>query len=165
VILQYQEFKIRPWQARDRRLAAALIEQVLAEYGLSWEPDGADRDVLEVEIDYLQCGGAFWVVERQTQAAEDQIVGTAAYQPTSRAPQAVEIRKMYLLPEVRGQGLGSFLLQALEQTIAQQGYREIWVETASVLKEAVLLYERRGYQPATGVETLRCDRVYRKLLI
>jgi putative acetyltransferase len=148
----------------DCMFAAALIEQVLAEYGLGWEPDGADRDVLEVETHYLQVGGAFWVVERQTQTAEDQIVGTAAYYSTPRAPLAVEIRKMYLLPEVRGRGLGGFLLQALEKTIAQQGYREIWVETAAVLKEAVLLYERSGYLPATGVETARCDRVYRKLL-
>jgi putative acetyltransferase len=165
VIFQYQDFRIRPWQARDRLAAATVIQQVLAEYGLNWEPDGADRDVLEVETDYVQVGGAFWVVEYQAQTAEDQIVGTAAYYPTLRAPLAVEIRKMYLLPKVRGRGLGSFLLQALENTIAQQGHREIWVETASVLKEAVLLYERKGYQPATGVETLRCDQVYRKVLV
>ena len=164
MILQYQNFWIRPWQVRDRFAAAAVIQQVLAEYGLNWEPGGADRDVLEVETHYLQCGGAFWVVEDSAQRENTRIVGTAAYYPTSRAYKAVEIRKMYLLPEVRGQGLGRFLLQALENTIAQQGYQEVWVETASILKEAVLLYERNGYQPATGVETARCDRVYRKIL-
>jgi putative acetyltransferase len=31
-----------------------------------------------------------------------------------------------------------------------------------VLAEAVKLYESNGYQPATGVETTRCDRVYKK---
>lgn len=164
-MVQYQEFRIRPWQSKDRLAVATVIQQVLAEYGLSWEPDGADQDVLKVETDYLQVGGAFWVIERRTQTVENQIVGTAAYYPTPRAPLAVEIRKMYLLPEVRGRGLGRFLLQALEQTIAQQGYQEVWVETASILKEAVLLYERNGYQPATGVETDRCDRVYRKVLV
>lgn len=145
-------------------IAAAIIEKILAEYGLDWEPEGADRDILDVETHYLQRGGAFWVVERQAQNGDSQIVGTAAYYPTPRGVRAVEIRKMYLLSEARGQGLGSFLLQALENTIAEQGYQEIWVETATVLKEAILLYERRGYQPATGVETARCDRVYRKEL-
>ena len=136
-----------------------IIGLVLAEYGLGWEPEGADRDVLAVEEYYLDRGGEFWVVEDR-----GQIVGTAAYYPIERSDRAVEIRKMYLLPRARGQGLGTYLLQSLEQTIAAAGYREIWVETATILQAAVILYERHHYQPATGVETARCDRVYRKAL-
>ncbi|MEA5472566.1 GNAT family N-acetyltransferase, partial [Spirulina sp. 06S082] len=75
---------------------------------------------------------------------------------------AVELRKMYLLPEVRGQGLGHFLLQQLEMAIAARGFQEIWLETATILKEAVKLYESYGYQISTGVETQRCDRLYIK---
>ena len=155
----YQDFWIRDWEPRDRTSAAEVIGTVLAEYGLHWEPTGADRDVLEVEAAYQKVGGEFWVVERQ-----GKIVGTAAYYPVHRGPGAVEIRKMYLLPEVRGQGLGRYLLQELEQAIAARSFQTIWIETASVLKEAVQLYESSGYQPATGVETKRCDRVYVKLL-
>jgi putative acetyltransferase len=62
----------------------------------------------------------------------------------------------------RGKGLGRYLLQQLEQAIANQGFQTIWIETDSVLKEAVKLYESRGYQPTAGVETQRCDRVYVK---
>jgi putative acetyltransferase len=69
---------------------------------------------------------------------------------------------MYLLPSVRGSGIGKFLLQQLEAAIAAKGFQTIWVETASVLTEAVKLYEKYGYQPATDVETPRCDRVYVK---
>jgi putative acetyltransferase len=58
--------------------------------------------------------------------------------------------------------LGRFLLTQLENAIAQQGFSQIWVETSSLLKEAVILYERSGYQPGSGVETKRCDRVYFK---
>jgi putative acetyltransferase len=71
---------------------------------------------------------------------------------------------MYLSPPLRGQGLGKYLLQQLEKAIADRGFQEIWIETASVLKEGVKLYESSGYQPATGVETKRCDRVYVKLI-
>jgi putative acetyltransferase len=159
-VFRYDSFAIRPWQPKDRASAAAVIEQILAEYGLCWQPEGADQDVLRVETHYLERGGAFWVIERRS-----QMVGTAGYYPTARGEKAVELRKMYLLPEARGQGLGTFLLGALEQAIAQQGYQEIWLETASVLKEAVLLYEKQGYQSATGVETPRCDRIYRKSLM
>lgn len=156
----YRNYLIRDWQPGDRQAAAQVISSVLAEYGLTWEPEGADRDVLEVESAYLQTGGEFWVIE-----GDRQLVGTAAYHPISKGEKAVEIRKMYLLPSVRGQGLGSFLLQTLESRIQAQGYQQIWVETASVLQQAIWLYERRGYARATGVETPRCDRLYIKTLL
>lgn len=155
----YRHFLIRDWQPGDRTRAAELIRSVLEEYGLGCEPEGADQDVLQVEEAYWATGGEFWVVE-----AEGRIVGTAGYYPISRGENAVEIRKMYLLPDVRGQGLGRYLLQALEQAIATRGFSQIWIETASVLAEAVKLYESSGYQPGSGVETERCDRVYVKSL-
>jgi putative acetyltransferase len=153
----YKTFQIRDWRPGDRQLAANLIRDVLTEYGLGSEPNGADQDVLQVETAYWATGGEFWVVEQA-----GKLVGTAGYYPVSRGENAVEIRKMYLHPSVRGQGLGKFLLMELERAIACKGYTQIWIETASVLKEAVLLYERSGYQPASGVETARCDRVYAK---
>ncbi len=151
----FKSFLIRDWQSADRESAATLIGQVLTEYGLGWEPEGADRDVVQVETYYQE--GEFWVVEQA-----GTIVGTAAYLPIERGNQAVEIRKMYLLPVARGQGLGRFLLGQLEAAIAAQDYKEIWLETATVLKAAVRLYETSDYLPATGVETTRCDRVYKK---
>lgn len=154
---QYREFLIRDWAPADRQPIANLISRVLAEYGLNWDPTNSDRDVLEVETCYQQADGAFWVVE-----TAGRLVGSAGYYPITRGDRAVEIRKMYLLPEVRGLGLGRYLLQALEAAIAAQNFAEIWIETSSLLVEAVQLYESSGYQPASGVETPRCDRVYVK---
>ena len=156
---KHLDFLVRSWETRDRAEAFHLIKDVLAEYGLKCEPYGADRDVYDVELHYQKKGGEFWVVER-----EDQIVGTAAYYPIERGNNAVEIRKMYILPAARGQGLGKFLLQELESKIIARGFDEIWIETASVLKKAVKMYENNGYMPTTGVETQRCDRVYKKVI-
>lgn len=152
-------FLIRDWQPTDRATAAELIRSVLAEYGLTCEPEQADQDVWHVEEAYWKTGGEFWVVEH-----DGQLVGTGGYYPIKRGDRAVEVRKMYLLPAVRRQGLGRFLLHTLETAIAQRGYQQIWVETATVLKEAVRLYETNGYQMGNGVETARCDRVYFKCL-
>jgi putative acetyltransferase len=153
----YGEFLIRSWTAGDRFGAVEVIREVLVEYGLFWEPTGADRDVVEVERFYVEAGGEFWVIE-----GEGQVVGTGAYYPVERGEKAVEIRKMYFLPQIRGQGLGRYLLEQLEVAIAKRGFEQVWIETASVLAEAVKLYERSGYLPATGVETERCDRIYVK---
>lgn len=153
----YQNYLIRDWQDKDRLAAVSVIEQVLAEYGLPWQPEEADQDLIEIEKHYLEKKGEFWVVETQ-----DKIIGTAAYYPISRGLNSVEIRKIYLLPDVRRKGLGQYLLEQLEITIEEKGFQEIWIETASVLKEAVQLYEKNGYLPSSGVETKRCDRVYVK---
>ncbi len=164
---RYQSYLIRSWQPGDRLAAARVIELALAEHGLGWEPDGADRDVLEVESYYLDRGGEFWVIED-----DGKIVGTSAYYPcleisaaaVNLGEKAVEIRKMYLQANTRGKGLGKYLLQELERTIGDRGYREIRIETASVLTAAVKLYEASGYKPILEVETSRCDRAYIKQL-
>jgi len=158
----YKDFLIRDWVQGDRTSAANVIKTVLEEYGLGWEADAngcgcADQDAVDVEKHYLETGGEFWVVER-----DGGIVGTGGYHPIERGKNAVEIRKMYLLPAARGHGLGRHLLSQLEQSAANNGFAQVWVETASALKEAVRLYERNGYEPMGGVETERCDKVYCK---
>ncbi|MDR5638679.1 GNAT family N-acetyltransferase [Thermosynechococcus sp. JY1334] len=158
--LHYGDCGVRHWCDRDRAAVMHLIANVLSEFGLSWQPEGADADVVHVEDYYHRRGGQFWVVERAS-----EVVGTIAFYPIQRGEAAVEIRKMYLHPRVRGQGLGTFLLHHLEVAIAAAGYRKIWIETASIMTTAVHLYEKAGYQPATGVETQRCDRVYVKDLV
>jgi putative acetyltransferase len=89
----YHDFLVRSWEPRDRAIVVEIIRSVLSAYGLRFEPEGADRDVLEVEPSYIAKGGEFWVVEHH-----GLVVGTAAYYPSARGKQAVEIRKMYLLP-------------------------------------------------------------------
>ena len=158
----FKNFLIRDWAVGDRAAAADVVKTVLAEYGLGWEVGDcgcSDRDAVEVEKYYWQSGGEFWVVERA-----GEIVGTGGYLPIERGEKAVEIRKMYLLPAARGQGLGRHLLSELEQAAAAKGFGEVWVETATALVEAVKLYERNGYLPKSGVETERCDKVYSKSL-
>lgn len=155
----YRDFLLRDWQPNDREAAADVIHSVLNEYNLPWQPEEADKDVCQVEYFYFARGGEFWVVEKQ-----GKLVGTGAYYPIDRGENGVEIRKMYLLPSARGQGLGKYLLEKLEEAIASRGFQQIWIETVSILTEAVKLYESSDYQPTSGVETARCDRVYVKYL-
>ena len=149
--------RVRPWQPKDRQRVATLINQVLTEHGLGWDPLEADLDVIEVEKYYQQ--GQFWILEHA-----DSLVGTGAYY--ARSPKIVEIRKMYFVPSIRGLGLGSLLLEALEQAACQRGYEEAWIETSTLLTRAIMLYEGAGYERVLeSPEVARCDRVYRKKLM
>lgn len=161
--VHFREFLIRPWQPQDRDATAAVVRSVLTEYGLPWQPESVDRDVLEVEEFYHAVGGELWVIEYQ-----GQLVGSGGYYPIDRHPDSVELRKMYIRPEVRGKGLGRFMLQLLEGMIAARGFEAIWIETSSTFKEAVRLYERNGYcpppNPSCELTTQRCDQVFVKRL-
>lgn len=64
--ITYQDFLIRNWSERERTPASEVIRSVLSEYGLGWEPNGADPDVLQVEECYLARSGEFWVIEHLT---------------------------------------------------------------------------------------------------
>lgn len=154
----FDDFVIRAWQPNDREACVELIGSVLAEYGLSWDPQKADKDVVNVEWAYRN--GEFWVIE---DVRTSDVVGTAAfYEVPQRGMGAIEVRKMYLAERARGRGLGSFLLEALEERARQLGYTMAYIETASVLREACALYRARGYVSSTGLETDRCDIVLEK---
>lgn len=57
-----------------------------------------------------------------------------------------ELKRMYVPPDRRGQGLGRALLQFLEDHAGAQGRRVLRLETGIHQPEALRLYETNGYQ-------------------
>ncbi len=56
-----------------------------------------------------------------------------------------EIKRMYVLPEVRGRGLSGLLLEALERRAIELGYAACRLDTGKRQAAAKHLYERAGY--------------------
>jgi putative acetyltransferase len=57
-----------------------------------------------------------------------------------------ELKRMYVLPDARGQGLGRRVLIELEAEARRLGYRGIVLETGDLQREALGLYESSGYE-------------------
>jgi GNAT superfamily N-acetyltransferase len=68
-----------------------------------------------------------------------------------------ELKRMYVVPDARGRGLGRLLLVALEDEARRLGYDGIVLETGDRQPEAVGLYESAGYEriPCYGVYATR----------
>ncbi|HEX3129111.1 MAG TPA: GNAT family N-acetyltransferase [Thermoanaerobaculia bacterium] len=66
--------------------------------------------------------------------------------------ETVEIKRMYVAPEARGQGLSRRVLSALEAEAARLNVKRIVLETEPRQHAAIALYERSGFQriPAFG---------------
>jgi GNAT superfamily N-acetyltransferase len=58
-----------------------------------------------------------------------------------------EIRRMYVVPDRRGKGIGRRLLDALEDEARRIGYQQIRLSTGPLQLNAVRLYETHGFQP------------------
>ncbi|MDE3056643.1 MAG: GNAT family N-acetyltransferase [Bacteroidota bacterium] len=57
----------------------------------------------------------------------------------------IEVKRMYTLPEYRGQGIATKILAELEKWAGELSYKKCILETGKRQPEAVRLYEKRGY--------------------
>ena len=58
-----------------------------------------------------------------------------------------ELRRMYVLPEHRGRGLGRAIMERLEEEARRLGYARMRLETGNEAPEAIGLYTSSGYAP------------------
>ena len=63
----------------------------------------------------------------------------------SRPGRTAEIKRMYVVPAQRGNGLGRQILAALEQFAVRTGHESVCLETATYLPTALALYQAAGY--------------------
>lgn len=148
------EINIRSASNDDCRRVRKLVFGVLREYGLEPDLNGTDRDIADIEAHYIKRGGVFELIED----AEGNLLGTVGLYPISA--ETVELRKMYFSKKLRGRGIGKKMLARMIEKARAAGFKKIYLETASVLKEAVRLYEKFGFHPTEEKHTLRCDAAF-----
>lgn len=100
---------------------------------------------LREEIDriadyYKEKCGSFWVA-----VAETKIVGMFGLERSS-APDAMELRRMYVEPDVRRRGIGRKMLQFAEEECRRKNIRWLDLSTSELQSEALSLYRNSGYQ-------------------
>lgn len=141
----------RDAQSGDEKQILQLIGVVLSEYNLSLEPQGADKDVADLNLNYLTNNGWFQVVENG-----EKIIGSVGVYKIS--DKECELRKMYLYPEYQGQGIGSTLMRNALEKAKLLGYKYITLQTNSVLNKALPLYKKYGFVNDDTLEVCsRCD--------
>jgi N-acetylglutamate synthase-like GNAT family acetyltransferase len=149
-----EEIIIRSASNNDCERVQALVFGVLREYDLAPDLDGTDRDIADIEAHYQERGGIFEVIED----CRGNLLGTCGLYPLNA--DTIELRKMYFAKSLRGRGIGKKTLERMIEQARARGFKKIYLETASVLKEAVALYEKFGFQPTDEKHTPRCDAAF-----
>jgi molybdate transport system substrate-binding protein len=152
----FRGYLIRTAAAGDAADVRDVVQQVLAEFGLSLDDGGIDADLADIEANYPARGGFFDVV---SDASKGGVAGCCGIYPIDDS--TCELRKMYVLKEARGHGLGGRLLRRSLAFARGRGFRRVELETASVLKEAIALYAGAGFQPIRRAHLAnRCDQAF-----
>lgn len=135
---------LMPIQPRHAGPMADIILRVSDEYGLSGEAGFAvgDPELTDLYNAYARAGHHYVIAEHGGYAR-----GGGGFAPLRGGEEGTcEIRKMYLLAAVRGQGLGRRLLHHLLDAARAVGYRRAYLETTAVLVDACRLYEATGFE-------------------
>lgn len=80
---------------------------------------------------------------------------------------AAELKRMFVVPELRGKGFARSLLAALERTASEAGLERMVLETGTMQPEAISLYRSCGYAEIEPFGHYRCEpesRCYAKHL-
>lgn len=154
-------FDIRPICPQDDTPLAAIIRQVLTEFGAN-RPGFAWSDP---ELDclsqvYRQDRAIYYVVLQ-----EQTLLGGAGIAPfPCEYPNLCELQKMYLLSPQRGQGIGRTLIDRLLRQAQAMGYRGCYLETLDTMSRAIQLYEKAGFtrlaKPLGDSGHSSCNRFY-----
>jgi len=156
-------FLVRPIEARDDAAVRHIIETVMPQFGAG----GAGFAIHDAEVKamfsaYQIPRASYFVVERDGVVAGG--AGIAALAGTGAASEVCELRKMYFLPELRGIGAGSALMQACLDAARRYRYREVYLETLTGMDAAVKLYEHTGFKrlsaPMGATGHFGCNRFY-----
>lgn len=136
-------FTIRAIKRKDNPRVARIIRDVMTEYGAV----GCGYSIEDPEVDnmfeaYPARDSAFFVLE-----CNGQVLGCAGVGPLAGAdPGICELRKMYLLPEARGTGIGTQLLKLCLEAAGELGYQKCYLETLEHMTHARHLYRKYGFK-------------------
>lgn len=135
---------VRKIRKADNEPLAAIIRKTLEEFGAAkpgtvyYDPT---TDAL-FELFNNTPGSVYFVAEN-----DGKLVGGGGIFPSPGLPaDTCELVKMYLLPEVRGLGLGKQIIEACLSFAKETGYKNIYIETMPELKQAMKTYEKFGFE-------------------
>jgi putative acetyltransferase len=144
----FDSITIRNIQPGDNKAIAAIIRRTLEEFGANHPGTVYFDPTTDALYEFFSGtkGSVYFIAEK-----EGEIVGGGGIFPSPGLPyDTCELVKMYLLPQVRGIGLGKKIIEACIQFARETGYKNIYIETMPELKQAMNTYERFGFRYLDG---------------
>ena len=130
----------------DHPDAVKLNDEVQAEYHERYG-DGGDATLLD-PADFEPPNGVYFIVYD----ADERPVATGGWRRQDANHEGnrdgdAELKRMYVVADMRGRGLARRMLAALEEDARAAGRSRMVLETGTKQPEAIALYTSCGYEP------------------
>lgn len=131
---------ILPVQSEEQmQVVRALFREYAASLGFDLCFQGFERELAELPVCYTPPDGRLLLAEDGVKSA-----GCVALRPLSN--EACEMKRLYVRPGYRGQGVGRQLAMAIIEEARSIGYRTMKLDTISTMAEAIALYRSLGFR-------------------
>lgn len=135
-------YKIQPIQAEHNEEMYQIILSIAKEFNAMGEGYGpSDPEVTEMNAHYKDKNSSQYYVA----TVNGKVIGGAGIAPYNNRTDICEIRKLYLLPESRGLGLGRALTQTCLDYAKRKAYRQCYLESLTNMDSALALYKKMGF--------------------
>lgn len=128
----------RPAAAADSAGIIALLDAVFREYGDRVCLEGSEADLEDLPAHYAD--GEFMVLED-----DGRIVGTVALTPCQQQPNVCWLKRMYLAPELRGEGLAPKFIDWARDRTRALGRSQIQCWSDVRFERAHAFYRKHGF--------------------
>ncbi|MFL8906477.1 GNAT family N-acetyltransferase [Helcococcus kunzii] len=136
---------IRKTSPKDNQTLAKIIRKNLEEHHLDIAGTAyfdSNLDNLSEYYNQLNTNRVYYVILDDN----ENLLGGVGMEAFENIDNCVEMQKLYLSDEAKGQGLGVKLVQYIEEKAKKQGYSKMYLESHSNLKAAISLYKKMGYK-------------------
>lgn len=147
-----KDVRIVPYEPRYQSAFRTLNEEWISAH---FEMEDADHKALDNPEEYiLDRGGKIFVA-----LYNDEPLGVCALIKMDDPEYDFEMAKMAVSPKVQGKSIGWLLGRAVIHAAQEMGGAKIYLESNTVLKPAVTLYHKLGFQKIVGRPTpyKRCN--------
>ncbi|OSM00185.1 GNAT family N-acetyltransferase [Magnetofaba australis] len=128
--------------------ARALFQAYAKSVDLGYCLRNFKRELEELPKGYEPPQGAILLAWMELDGAPQAVgcVGIAPFQGAWEQNGTAEMRRLYVIPAQRGQGVGRALAEAAMTFSKQAGYTALRLETADTMVEAMALYAQLGFE-------------------
>ena len=134
------ELQIAPAGEADFAKIASLFRQYAAGLPVDLDRQGFADEIAHLPGPYALPDGALLIARK-----DREVLGCIALKRLE--PGVAEIKRLYVVPQGRGLGVGKALVTAILGEAARLNYREIKLDTLPRMASAIALYRRFGFEP------------------
>jgi len=143
---QTDPFAVVPVESLDDLEAVKTLFRAYVDWlGIDLSYQGFDEELAGMPGKYAPPAGALLAAK----AGDGRVLGCVGLRPFGDDG-TCEMKRLYVLPEGRGLGIGAALVHSVVQAAEETGYRDMVLDTLPTMTGAIRLYKAVGFEEVSA---------------